>query len=150
MSQKRPSLALPANANPKRRKPSTGPSHLRQTSFPPEGASVSTPASVSATTPRGYSRSPSVESSLAGTAANSLVNGVGGRKKRKRKTGDGLADDSRSMTGTSVRGGKAGSAVEAEAEDEEGEGEGDVEVSLEGGGKVMDDAAAKQERERLA
>lgn len=107
---------------------------------------VSTPASVSATTPRAYSRSPSVESSIAGTATNSLVNGVGGRKKRKGKKD--IGDDARSQTGTSVRGGKGGEAAEAEAEEDEDMGE-DVEVNLEGG-KVIDDAAAKQDRERLA
>ncbi|OCK95997.1 TAFII28-domain-containing protein [Cenococcum geophilum 1.58] len=135
--RKRPSLAPPGQPS-KRRKPSA----LRQASFPPEGNGTA------ASTPR-YSRSPSVESSIAGTT---ITNGTGGGRKRRRANGE----DAQSATGTSVRGGKAGSAIESQNaaageqddEDEEEEGEG-MEAVLEGGGK-MDEAAEKQEREHMS
>lgn len=145
LPKKRPSLSVP-NQAAKRRKPSTGPSSLRQTSFPPpEGYSAQSAGSPgSATTPRyAFSRSPSVESSIVGSAANGTE---GGRKGRKRKRGGASAiDDGRSATGT-LRGGQ-GQEAEGEAEDED-EGPGDVEVNLEGGGKP-DEARQKQEREHL-
>ena len=134
--RKRPSLAPPGQPS-KRRKPSA----LRQASFPPESNGTA------ASTPR-YSRSPSVESSIAGTT---ITNGTGGGRKRRRANGE----DAQSATGTSVRGGKSGSAIESQNaaageqddEDEEEEGEG-MEAVLEGGGK-MDEAAEKQEREHM-
>ncbi|KAF1816058.1 histone-fold-containing protein [Eremomyces bilateralis CBS 781.70] len=139
--KKRSSLAPPGPPN-KRRKASTGPSLLRQTSFPPDSH------------PQQFSRSPSVDSSvIAGTpgaGTPSIVSaGGGGKKKRKRKGKGGEVDgDARSLTGSAAKGVGAAtgtpSVVEGEGEEEEEEGDGgDVE-----GGK-MDEAEVAQERERL-
>ncbi|KAK8199146.1 hTAFII28-like protein conserved region-domain-containing protein [Phyllosticta capitalensis] len=129
LSKKRPSLSgsLPANPS-KRRKPSTGPSGLRQTSFPPESLEQ-----------RGeFSRSPSVDSSFT-THTNTT------RRKGKKGKAD---DDVRSTTGTSVRGGKAAASEaadkDAEEEDEDDGGEA-LDAVMEGQGE----ADEKQEAEHL-
>ncbi|KAF2400196.1 hypothetical protein EJ06DRAFT_582081 [Trichodelitschia bisporula] len=76
LPKKRGSLSIPPGALPKRRKVSTaGPSHLRQTSFPPETAPD---ASVDYS-----SREPSIESSVAGPM--SAVSGAGGRKRKGKR-----------------------------------------------------------------
>ncbi|KAI9822639.1 MAG: hypothetical protein M1827_000358 [Pycnora praestabilis] len=126
-SKKRPSLGPQTSAPSKRRKPSLAPSALRQTSFPPEEFAD----------PRALVRSPSVESSLAGS---SIVGGGGGSSKRGRKR----KSDGRSAGGSVKGGGKAGTTTgsvrsgdakvggalgvkDEEAEEEEGEGEGEGE-----------------------
>ena len=134
MPRKRPSISTTGSTSKKRK-----PSNLRN-SFAPESEMVGSPLR--------YSRSPSVDSSVAGPS--SIANGIGG-KRRKRKDGD-----ERSMTGASMRGGKAGSTtgasnVNAEGaeeddddDEEEIEGEG-MDAVLEGG--KMDEAKEKQEME---
>ncbi|KAB2576754.1 putative ankyrin-like protein [Lasiodiplodia theobromae] len=131
LSKKRPSISGPLPANPsKRRKPSTGPSGLRQTSFPPEESGRAE-----------FSRSPSVDSTYT-TNTNTTR-----KKGRKGKGGD---DDVRSTTGTSVRGGKAGGGDGADKADEE------EEADQEEGGEALDavlegqgEADEKQEKEHL-
>lgn len=131
-SKKRPSLSgqLPPNPS-KRRKPSTGPSGLRQTSFPPEESDRRAE----------FSRSPSVDSTF--TANTNTTR----KKGRKGKGGD---DDVRSTTGTSVRGGKGGADEAADKADEEEEADQDE------GGEALDavmegqgEADEKQEKEHL-
>ncbi|KAK7521288.1 hTAFII28-like protein conserved region-domain-containing protein [Phyllosticta citriasiana] len=129
LSKKRPSLSgsLPANPS-KRRKPSTGPSGLRQTSFPPESSEQRAE----------FSRSPSVDSSFT-THTNTT------RRKGKKGKGD---DDMRSTTGTSVRGGKAAGseAADKDAEEEEDDDGGEaLDAVMEGQGE----ADEKQEAEHL-
>ncbi|KAK8153636.1 hTAFII28-like protein conserved region-domain-containing protein [Phyllosticta citrichinensis] len=129
LSKKRPSLSgsLPANPS-KRRKPSTGPSGLRQTSFPPESSEQRAE----------FSRSPSVDSSF---TANTNTT----RRKGKKGKGD---DDVRSTTGTSVRGGKAAGseAADKDAEEEEDDEGGEaLDAVMEGQGE----ADEKQEAEHL-
>ncbi|GME27972.1 ankyrin [Neofusicoccum parvum] len=114
-----------------RRKPSTGPSGLRQTSFPPEESDRRAE----------FSRSPSVDSQFT-TNTNTTR-----KKGRKGKGGD---DDVRSTTGTSVRGGKAGAGEAGEKADEEEEADQDeggeaLDAVLEGQGE----ADEKQEKEHL-
>lgn len=131
LTKKRPSISGPLPPNPsKRRKPSTGPSGLRQTSFPPEESGRAE-----------FSRSPSVDSTF--TANTNTTK----KKGRKGKGGD---DDGRSTTGTSVRGGKAGAGEAAEKADEEDEADQDE------GGETLDavmegqgEADEKQEKEHL-
>ncbi|KAF2194964.1 TAFII28-domain-containing protein [Zopfia rhizophila CBS 207.26] len=132
--RKRPSVSSVQSANKKRK-----PSNLRN-SFAPETEIGGSPLH--------FSRSPSVDS----VATTSVTNGVGGKKKR-RKDGD-----ERSVTGTSIRGGKARSEVRSttgvddageeeegdEDEDDEDEGEG---MELEGG--KMDEASEKREQEAM-
>ncbi len=135
LPKKRPSIGAPAGSTAKRRKPSTASTSthpLRQTSFPPE-------ANGSAA----FSRSPSVESSIAGGSI------VGGRKRGK------PAGDARSVAGgkagsaggTAAGSLKAGDAGDGEGEEDEDEG-GAVDTVMEGTGK-MDEAAMKQEKEHL-
>lgn len=132
LPKKRPSLSGPLPPNPsKRRKPSTGPSGLRQTSFPPEESDRRAE----------FSRSPSVDSQFT-TNTNTTR-----KKGRKGKGGD---DDVRSTTGTSVRGGKAGAGEAGEKADEEEEADQDeggeaLDAVLEGQGE----ADEKQEKEHL-
>ncbi|KAF2752764.1 hypothetical protein EJ05DRAFT_266319 [Pseudovirgaria hyperparasitica] len=149
--KKRPSLSVPHN-QAKRRKPSTGPSALRQTSFPPPEQYIAAGSPGSVTTPRGYgySRSPSVESSALASVANGAEGSITGRgRKRKRGGATAIADDVRSATGTSTRDNRGGSPAEGEeAEDEDEAGGEDVEVNLEGDGK-QDQATQQQEREHL-
>ncbi|KAF2741809.1 hypothetical protein M011DRAFT_472793 [Sporormia fimetaria CBS 119925] len=135
-----PSISIPRKRNSvssissaaKKRKPS----QLRN-AFSPESEGIGSPLR--------YSRSPSVDS----VATGSIVNSVGGRK-RKRKDGD-----TQSVTG-SLRGAKAGSVVtgvEGEGGDKEGdvdeeeEDEEDEEMDavLEGGRAT--EASLKQEKE---
>ncbi|KAF2455973.1 hTAFII28-like protein conserved region-domain-containing protein [Lineolata rhizophorae] len=165
LPKKRPSLAPPGAppTAPKRRKPSSaGPSHLRQTSFPP-------PESLggSAIAGGGGSRSPSVESSVAGRTP-SLVSGHGGGGGGGRKRtvvtglGGGRGRSGRESVATSVRGGKAGSAVggagsttgeqgddkEGGYSDEEGDGEDEagIDTLLEGN----EEDVGGQEQEELS
>jgi transcription initiation factor TFIID subunit 11 len=82
-------------------------------------------------------------------AGASLANGITGRNKRRKKDGD-----TASVTGASVKGGKAGSATGASALDAEGNEEEEEDNDVEGeagdtvleGGK-LDDASEKQEME---
>lgn len=118
ISRKRPSLSTQLSS--KRRKPSSaGPSGLRQTSFPPEGQP-----------PRRGSRSPSVDSTLAGTP--SLISGVGaGGRKRKSKGGKDDGSLLGSGRGSRANGAGAGSAVvDEDGEDEEDDG--DMQANLQG------------------
>ncbi|OCK84221.1 TAFII28-domain-containing protein [Lepidopterella palustris CBS 459.81] len=137
---KRASIASTTSTTQKRRKQSG----LRNPYVPD-------PASTSAAgTPRSP-RSPSVESSVAGTT---ITNNNGAGKGRRRK-----GEDARSMTGTSVRGGKEGSRSvvvgegEGEGEggdmddDEEEEGGEGVEMTVEGG--PGDEAAEMQNKEKM-
>ncbi|KAF2503163.1 TAFII28-domain-containing protein [Lophium mytilinum] len=136
--RKRPSIAGSSGANKKRK-----PSNLRN-SFAPDVNGVS-----GATTPR-FSRSPSAESSVAGT---SMANGTTGGKGRGKRR----ADDSRSMTGASLRGGPgsvvgsqnaAGEGGEDEDEDDEDEGEG-MDTMLEGGAQDEEDASKAEQQIRI-
>ncbi|KAF2875514.1 hTAFII28-like protein conserved region-domain-containing protein [Massariosphaeria phaeospora] len=130
--RKRSSISSVTSAAKKRK-----PSQLRN-SFAPESEAVGSPLR--------YSRSPSVDS----VATTSVVNGAGG-KKRKRKDAD-----TASVTGSSVRGGKAPSAADgggdgAAAEGAEGDEEEDDDLEEEmdavlEGGKVTE-ATKKQEKE---
>lgn len=132
-NRKRGSISSISGVPAKKRKPS----NLRN-AFSPDAESVGG-------SPRQYSRSPSVESNI----TTSVVNGVGGKKRRK-KGGDGG-----SVAGSSVRGGKGGDGRSAVGgEDEEGdEGEDDDEdemgeemgMEIEGGMTV--EARRKQEKE---
>ncbi|EKG17233.1 hypothetical protein MPH_05523 [Macrophomina phaseolina MS6] len=131
-SKKRPSLSgqLPPNPS-KRRKPSTGPSGLRQTSFPPEESDRRAE----------FSRSPSVDSTFT-TNTNTT--------RKKGRKGKGADDDVRSTTGTSVRGGKGGAEDTADKADEEEEADQDdggeaLDAVMEGQGE----ADEKQEKEHL-
>lgn len=118
ISRKRPQLSTQLTAS-KRRKPSTaGPSHLRQTSFPPEEL------------PRD-ARSPSVDS--AAVATPSVLSGVGAAKRgRRAKSGSVIAGGSRAngtsraVSGSAVDGG----GLEDELDDEEDEG--DAQDNLQG------------------
>ncbi|KAF2433072.1 histone-fold-containing protein [Tothia fuscella] len=135
IARKRPSLGTPTNIGSKRRKISTiaGPSHLRQTSFPPEGV------------PNG-SRSPSVDSSVAAATPSDLS---GGPRKRKGKAGK----DDASAVGSQISKAKSGvngggSTVNGVGGEEDGDGDdeddgGDVAAVVEGG--KMSEAARKQE-----
>jgi transcription initiation factor TFIID subunit 11 len=100
-SKKRPSISPLTTSVSKRRKPSSArPSHLRQTSFPPEDGT-----SVSAT----YSRSPSVDSSIVQTPSVVSAGGFAGTKKGKRKSKVTVADDAASIvSGDGRRGTTAG------------------------------------------
>lgn len=128
ISRKRGSISS-VSSQAKKRKPS----QLRN-SFAPENEAVGSPLR--------YSRSPSVDS----VATTSVVNGMGGKKKRKK---DG---DTGSVAGSSVRGGKRGdtrSAIDGEgadgAEGEEEEDDDEDELELED--TKMNEVSAKQEKE---
>ncbi|KAF2101407.1 hypothetical protein NA57DRAFT_24675, partial [Rhizodiscina lignyota] len=167
LPKKRPSItSLAGPPNPKRRKPSTaGPSHLRQTSFPPENApsfSARSPSSTVGGTPR-FSRSPSVESSLLGGAAPSLLSAATGtsRKRGGRKGKGARLDpagddaDRRSVSGDtrSVKGrGAKGAAAEDDAGEAQEEDE-DFDELVEGmvaEDRKMDEAAMAAERQKEA
>jgi transcription initiation factor TFIID subunit 11 len=133
----------------KRRKPSSaGPSHLRQTSFPPEPTSAHTPSF----------RSPSVESSIIArgrTTTPSIISARGGGKPKKRKNARGstIDDAGSSVVAKGSANGQAGSMVAGEGGEEEDGDEDDLDearnqATLEGG--KMSEAAQKQEREHLA
>ncbi|KAH7351438.1 hTAFII28-like protein conserved region-domain-containing protein [Pyrenochaeta sp. MPI-SDFR-AT-0127] len=98
--RKRSSISSISSANPnKRRKPS----NLRN-AFSPDAESVGSPR---------FSRSPSLDS----VATTSVVNGVGGKKRRRKgDTGDGG-----SVAGSSVRGGKGADGRSAVGGDGEGQ-----------------------------
>lgn len=134
-NRKRGSISSHSGAPPKKRKPS----NLRN-AFSPDAESIG------GNSPRQYSRSPSVESNI----TTSVVNGIGGGKKRRKKGGDGA-----SIAGSSVRGGKGGdgrSAMggedeegdEAEYDDEDEMGD-EMNMEIEGGMSV--EARRKQEKE---
>ncbi|KAF2141830.1 uncharacterized protein K452DRAFT_308885 [Aplosporella prunicola CBS 121167] len=138
LPKKRPSISGPLPTNPsKRRKPSTGPSGLRQTSFPPESSEQQ----------RDYSRSPSVDSSFTtNTNQGKRRRGGGGGKGR-------FDDDVRSTTGTSVRGGKAGTAAGSEAPGDKGDDEPEEEEGGESLDAVMEaqgEADKTQDKEHMA
>ncbi|KAH6876117.1 hypothetical protein J4E91_001810 [Alternaria rosae] len=135
-SRKRGSISSHSGAPTKKRKPS----NLRN-AFSPDAESVGG-------SPRQYSRSPSVESNI----TTSVVNGIGGKKRRK-KGGDGG-----SVAGSSARGGKGAdgrSAIGGEDEDgdggEEAEDDDDDEMGEEMGmeieGGMSVEARRKQEKE---
>jgi len=130
ISRKRPSLGSQIS-NAKRRKPSTaGPSHLRQTSFPPEEF------------PHG-GRSPSVDSAAIGTP--SVISGIGAGKRGKRhKSGSVIAGGSK-VNGVGGRGASA-SAVDGVGPDEEPEEEDDEQQQ----NNLHDDEANTEGREREA
>jgi transcription initiation factor TFIID subunit 11 len=134
-SRKRSSISSHTSGPSKKRKPS----NLRN-AFSPDAEDIGSPR---------FSRSPSVESNV----TTSVINGVGGKKKRK-KGGDG------SVAGSSVRGGKGadgrsniggegGEDDDGEGEveeDDEDENEGDeVNMAIEGGMSM--EARRKQEKE---
>lgn len=132
--RKRGSVSSLSSAPNKRRKPS----NLRN-AFSPDAESVGSPR---------FSRSPSLDS----VATTSVVNGVGGKKKRKK----GDAGDGASVAGSSVRGGKGrsvaggeGDGGEAEYEDGEDDDEDDMgeemDTAIEGGMTV--EARRKQEKD---
>lgn len=108
ISRKRPSLSTQISTS-KRRKPSTaGPSHLRQTSFPPEEFPVG-------------GRSPSGDSAAIGTP--SVISGIGaGKRGRRGKSGSIIAPGSR-VNGTSRA--VSGSAVDGVGGNDEAEEEDD-------------------------
>lgn len=130
--RKRTSISSLGSANPhKRRKPS----NLRN-AFSPDAESVGSPR---------FSRSPSLDS----VATTSVVNGVGGKKRRRKGDGE-------SVTG-SVRGGKAGDGRSAaggegdggqdyeDEEDDDDMGE-EMGMAMEEGGMTME-ARRKQEKD---
>ncbi|KAF2668834.1 histone-fold-containing protein [Microthyrium microscopicum] len=144
LPRKRPAL----NTNPsssKRRKPSSaGPSHLRQTSFPPDGP-VSA-LSPGARTPLSSARSPSVESSLA--AGGSLVSSLSRTNRRKRKATDddnGSGVNGSALNGSGVNGERAGSALGGNEADDAADG--DDEDGLVAVNEEYDESAEAQ-RER--
>lgn len=120
LPRKRPSIQTSSLPAPKRRKPSSArvPSHLRQTSFPPEdeeslppNSALSPPASA----PR--SRELSVDSALNGPGGTpSILSGRSGGKRRR--AGAVLVDDGRSDPG-STRKGDTGGAGGEDGGDEE-------------------------------
>jgi transcription initiation factor TFIID subunit 11 len=132
--RKRSSISGPVAGGAKRRKPS----QLRN-QFSPTSDSVGSPLR--------FSRSPSVDS----VATTSVVNGAGGRKRKRKNDGDNL-----SVTGSSVRGGRRGdarSAIGAEGQGDQDGGEDEEDDDLEEemdavleGGKVTE-ATKKQEKE---
>jgi transcription initiation factor TFIID subunit 11 len=134
--RKRSSISGSVAGGAKKRKPS----QLRN-QFSPTSDTVDSPLR--------YSRSPSVDS----VATTSVVNGAGGRKRKRKNDGDNL-----SVTGSSVRGGggrrgdaRSATGVEAQGEpdggeeDEEDDLEEEMDAVLEGG-KVTE-ATKKQEKE---
>ncbi|KAH7555450.1 hTAFII28-like protein conserved region-domain-containing protein [Bipolaris maydis] len=130
-NRKRGSISSHSGAPAKKRKPS----NLRN-AFSPDAESIGG-------SPRQYSRSPSVESNI----TTSVINGVGGSKKRRKKGGDGG-----SVAGSSVRGGKSGdgrSAVGGEDEGEEDDDEDEMgeEMGMEIEGGMSVEARRKQEKE---
>ncbi|KAF2637254.1 histone-fold-containing protein [Massarina eburnea CBS 473.64] len=133
MPRKRTSISSMSSLAKKRK-----PSALRN-SFAPENESAGSPLT--------YERSPSVDS----VATTSVVNGAGG-KKRKRKDVDAM-----SATGSSVRGGKrlANGSIVNEAgdhEDEEDEADDldeDVDTLFEGGRATEASKEQEQENERI-
>jgi hypothetical protein len=140
--RKRSSIGTGGPNSAKRRKGSlAGPSHLRQTSFPPEGNRNQ------------GSRSPSVDSNTPQTP--SVISGPGGRKRKGKKS-----KDDTSVTGSaslvekpkSANGTATGSALNGAGGDEDADGDDDeideVGAMVEGG--KMSEAAQKQEREHLA
>lgn len=173
-SKKRPSIST-ADVNPsKRRKPSlasatSGLHPLRQTSFPPEAALI--------TSQDGYARSPSVDSSFTALTGTGSAPKVRGRKPR--------GGDARSVTEGSTRGGRprkpstrtnsvvtgkvgrprkaavaaaaaaagedaavtaGGTRAEVDEEDEEDEGDLGASMTLNGADQIDED----QERKKLA
>lgn len=133
ISRKRPSLSTQISGA-KRRKPSTaGPSHLRQTSFPPEEF------------PTG-GRSPSVDSAAIGTP--SVISGLGlGTKRGKRAaTGSLIAapTSGSKVNGTSGRGGSRSQINgEGAADDDEEDDEAADEGNLQG-----EEGATEEQRQR--
>lgn len=136
LPKKRGSVSSISSAQTKKRKPS----QLRN-AYSPETDGVGSPAR--------YSRSPSVDS----VATTSVINGAGGRKKRKK-----TADDA-SIAGSSMRGGKGDSrsAVngdgdgDAAQDDDEGEDDmmdDDMDTALEGGQSIADRRTLEKEHER--
>lgn len=132
--RKRSSISSISSANPnKRRKPS----NLRN-AFSPDAESVGSPR---------FSRSPSVDS----VATTSVVNGAGGKKRKKK----GDAGDGGSVAGSSVRGGKGADGRSAVGGDGDGQdyeeddydydmGE-EIDMAMEEGGMTVEDRR-KQEK----
>jgi transcription initiation factor TFIID subunit 11 len=132
--RKRSSISSSVAGAAKKRKPS----QLRN-QFSPTADTVDSPLR--------YSRSPSVDS----VATTSVVNGAGGRKRKRKNDGDNL-----SVTGSSIRGGRRGDARSATGVEGQGEQDGaeeeeedDLEEEMDAvleGGKVTE-ATKKQEKE---
>ncbi|KAE9977725.1 hypothetical protein EG328_001852 [Venturia inaequalis] len=145
LPKKRPSLGAPNASNKRRKQSAAGPSHLRQTSFPPENI------------PNRGSRSPSVDSNIVGTP--SMMSGASGLKKKRRKNAKGGGDDEGSITGSAITKGRSGmgtaaggSIVNGADADEDGDDEDDADG--ENGGAVaeggqMDEAAKQQHKKNM-
>jgi transcription initiation factor TFIID subunit 11 len=137
-SRKRGSMSSSHSGAPsKKRKPS----NLRN-AFSPDAESIGG-------SPRQFSRSPSVESNI----TTSVVNGIGGKKRRK-KGGDGG-----SVAGSSIRGGKGtdgrsavggedGEAEEDPEDDDEDEMGEEMGTQIEGGMSVEERRKLEKEHER--
>lgn len=175
--RKRQSLNL-LSSNPKRRKPSTGPSLLRQASFPPPSPDGSNAQ---------YSRSPSPADSVAvgsivsgmtagtsattGTATATATAGAGGRKKYKKRkkggvgAGAGVGDEvetdsqvtvggskrggARTATGGGGGGGSVANAVGDQPDEEEVEDDEGDDVNDVVAESKPDELTTRQERENL-
>lgn len=128
--RKRSSISSLSGANPhKRRKPS----NLRN-AFSPDAESVGSPR---------FSRSPSLDS----VATTSVVNGAGGKKRRRK----GETGDAGSVAGSSVRGGKGGdgrSVVGGEGEGQDYEEEEDDDDMGEEMGMAMEEGGMTAEDRR--
>jgi hypothetical protein len=143
LPKKRPSLGAPNASNKRRKQSAAGPSHLRQTSFPPENIANQ------------GSRSPSVDSNIVGTP--SVMSGVSSLKKR-RKNAKNAGGDEGSITGSaitkarSVNGAAGGSILNDAGADEDPEDDDDN--ADENGGAVaeggqMDEAAKQQHKKNM-
>ena len=138
MPKKRGSISSLSSAQIKKRKPS----QLRN-AYSPETEGAGSPAR--------YSRSPSMDS----VATTSVINGVGGKKRRKK-----TADDA-SIAGSSMRGGKgdSGSALNGDGDadgnaqydedDDDDMMDDDMDTALEGGQSMADRRNLEKEHERV-
>ena len=129
MPRKRGSISSISGAPAKKRKPS----HLRN-AFSPESEGVGSPLR--------YSRSPSVDS----VATTSVVNGTGGKKRRKKGDGDTASVVSRARGGRGVKGADGGSVVggdggggDYEEEDDEDEMGEEMDIAVEEGGMTAEE-----------
>jgi transcription initiation factor TFIID subunit 11 len=128
LAKKRP-FAAPVSHPSKRRKPSTGPSHLRQTSYPPDEPQADL---------RDGTRSPSID-----VENVSMISGVtGGTNRRRRGTTKAASVISANAAGGGTPGAKTTAEEEADEDDEDDEEEG-----VEG---KMDEAEKERNRQRMA
>ncbi|KAF3040744.1 hypothetical protein E8E12_008718 [Didymella heteroderae] len=138
MPKKRGSISSLSSAQTKKRKPS----QLRN-AFSPETEGVGSPR---------FSRSPSIDS----VATSSVINGAGGKTKKRKKN----ADDA-SIAGSSMRGGKgdarsalngdgdADGNAQDEEEDDDDMMDDDMDTALEGGQSMADRKNLEKEHERV-